>query len=226
MKTKTEPKVRAPIIKELHYSKEEIVAVKKLQTSGHITKRKDGIRNIIRGPMCSVCHEIPTKHIFYNLSGVTRVEGYCDICFTNVYQKNEGVDIHDIMEAYGCTKAPPNTFGGSKVEKRNQENGYSLKPKSSLDNTIICNRCRVTRIFFNETQRGHNNVLIPLEYRTLRKHDCPYSYPFFCQWCDAKLVFNREIRADNGKLVPLHFEDDRFHVCPKKPNSNRNIDDV
>ena len=151
-----EPKTqaRAPIIKELHYSKEEIAEVKRLQTSGHITKRKDSIRNIIRGPMCSVCHEIPTKHIFYNLSGVTRVEGYCDNCFTNVYQKNKDVDMTDIIEAYGCTSAEPQTEAMSKIKVEGYNEGYSkVRPKSSnsmsSDSTVRCNRCGF-RIMFNE----------------------------------------------------------------------------
>ena len=75
----------------------------------------------------------------------------------SIYERNKDVDINEIIEAYGCTKAPPDSFGRGKK-------GYSEIVKSSLsDHTIICQRCRVTRIFFDETQRGYNNVLVPLD---------------------------------------------------------------
>ena len=154
-----------------------------------------------------------------------RNESYCEKCYNEIYLNTIDVTNESIAERYGWTIAPSGTFGIGKK-------GYEITPKSSMSDsaaTIICSRCRVTRIFFDETQRGYNNVLIPLEYKyghSLRPHDCDYSYPFRCQWCDAKLVFNRKIRTDKGTLIPLHFEDDVFHECPKKPKRKRNIDDV
>ena len=188
---------RAPIIKELHYSEEDIAEVERIQTEEVHTKRKDRIGELLHGPLCCICQSIPTKRIEYDMSGVIRIETYCDEHFP-IYERNKGVDINEIIEAYGCQRAPPNTFGGSKVEK--QKEGYSTTAKSSLsDHTIICRRCGVTRIFFDETQRGYNNVLIPLEYKTLRPHDCDISYPFFCERCeDTKLYFDRKVTNLRG----------------------------
>ena len=200
-------KARAPIIIELHYSEKEIAEVERIQTEEVHTKRKDRIRELLHGPLCCICHSIPTKRIEYDVSGVIRIETYCDEHFP-IYERNKDVDINEIMEAYGCTKAPEGSFGSGKK-------GYSLTPKSSLsDHTIICSRCRVTRIFFDETQRGYNKVLIPLEYKTLRPHDCDISYPFFCVRCeDTKLYFDRKVTNLRGGLIALEFETNLPHVC-------------
>jgi hypothetical protein len=117
-------KARAPIIKELHYSKEEIAEVKRIQSSEKITTRKEKLRSIVKGPMCSICAQLPTKRNYHNLQGVTRIEAYCDEHFS-IYERNKDVDINEIIEAYGCTKAPEGSFGGSKI-------GYSKTPKSSI----------------------------------------------------------------------------------------------
>ena len=149
-------KPRAPLVKELYFTEEEKKEVERIQSSEHITKRKDRLRSVVGGPMCCICHSIPTKRIEYNLDGVIRIETYCDEHFS-IFERNQDVDINDIIEAYNCQRAPEGTFGGSKVEKQKEKEGYSLTPKSSLaDRTIICNRCRVTRIFFDE----HKEVTI------------------------------------------------------------------
>jgi hypothetical protein len=161
--------------------------------------------------MCSICSQLPTKRVEYNLQGVTRIEAYCDEHFP-IYERNKDVDIDSIMEAYGCQRAPPDTFGGGKK-------GYSLTPKSSLsDHTIICSRCRVTRIFFDNTQRGYNNMLIPLEVSTLKPHDCGMSYPFFCNHdgCNTKLYYDRKVTNLRGGLIALEYETDLPHICPGK----------
>lgn len=102
---KTQARARAPIVKELHYSKEDIAEVKRIQSSEKITTRKEKLRNVIGGPMCSICSQLPTRRIEYHLEGVTRIEAYCDEHFS-IYEKNRDVDINDIMEAYGCQRAP------------------------------------------------------------------------------------------------------------------------
>ena len=152
------------------------------------------IRSVLGGPLCCVCHTtVPTKRVEYDNG---RLETYCEEHFP-IYERTKDVDIQDITKTWNCQIAP--------------SEGYSLRPKSSLaDRTIICNRCRVTRIFFDDTQRGYNNVLIPLEYRTFKPHNCDISYPFFCEWCNTKLYHDKKIRTDSGKLIPIQFEDE---VC-------------
>jgi hypothetical protein len=120
-------KTRAPIIKELKYTKEAIA-----ENEEPLTKRKELLHALLQGPMCSICAATPTKRIYYNLQGVTRIEAYCDEHFS-IYERNKDVDINEIMEAYGCIRAPPGSFGGGKKE------GYSKVAKSSIaDRTIIC----------------------------------------------------------------------------------------
>ena len=72
-------------------------------------------------------------------------------------------------------------------------------------------------------QRSYNNTLIPLEYKTLKPHECDYSYPFFCEWCNTKLVFDRKVRNLRNGLIALEYETDLPHVCTGR---NRNVDDV
>lgn len=55
--------------------------------------------------MCWVCSELPTKRIYYNLQGVTRIEAYCDEHFSE-YEKNKETSIDEIAESYGCQIAP------------------------------------------------------------------------------------------------------------------------
>jgi hypothetical protein len=106
-------KIRAPLIKELHYTAEEIAEVERIKNTEPITKRKDQIRSVLGGPLCCVDSEIPAYRITYDLSGVIRIEAYCKNCFDNVYQKTKDVDISDIAEIYNCTIAP-GAFGAPK----------------------------------------------------------------------------------------------------------------
>lgn len=108
---------RAPLIKELHYSEEEIAEVGRIQIEEVHTKRKDRIRELLHGPLCCICQSIPTKRIENDMSGVIRIETYCDEHFP-IYERNKDVDINEIIEGYGCTRAPPNTFG---MGKKNYE---------------------------------------------------------------------------------------------------------
>ena len=77
-------KTKAPLVKELHYTAEEIAEVKRIQTEEVHTKRKDRIRGVLQGPLCCICHSIPTKRVEYAMSGVVRIETYCDEHFFNI----------------------------------------------------------------------------------------------------------------------------------------------
>lgn len=107
-------RARAPIIKELNYTSEEIAEVKRIMATEVQTKRKDRIRVVLGGPLCCVCNDIPARQITYALDGVRRVETYCDKCFTTVYEMTKGFSINTIAERYGCQIAQDNSFGGSK----------------------------------------------------------------------------------------------------------------
>ena len=110
----------------MHYSKEEIAEVKRIQTTVQLSKKKDMIRSVLGGPLCCVCHTtVPTKRVEYDNG---RLETYCEEHFC-IYERTKDVDIQDIAKTWNCQIAP--------------SEGYSLRPKSSLaDHTIICNRCR------------------------------------------------------------------------------------
>ena len=93
MKLKT--KIRAPIIKELHYTKEEIAEVKRIQTTIQLSKKKDMIRSVLGGPLCCVCHTtVPTKRVEYDNG---KLETYCEEHFP-IYERTKDVDIQDIAE--------------------------------------------------------------------------------------------------------------------------------
>ena len=96
------------IITELHYTNEEISEIRRIQTKVPITRRKEAIRNILSGPMCVICSDIPNKRVEYPLGELTRVECYCDKHFQDVYEKNKDTDLNDIIESYGCVKGEPN----------------------------------------------------------------------------------------------------------------------
>ena len=109
-----------PIIKELNYTKEEIAEVKRIQSTVHLTKKKDMIRDILKGPPCCICHvAVPTKRVEYDLSGVRRIETYCDEHFP-IYERNKDVSLSDIAERYNCTITGPDSMKGIQ--------GYSLTP--------------------------------------------------------------------------------------------------
>lgn len=145
-------KARAPIVKELHFSKEQIAAVKSIQKTGIITKRKDSIRSVLDGlPLCCICSlEVPTRKVEYDTG---RLETYCDKHFP-IYERNKDVDINKIASDFNCERASAGYMSKIKVQGFNE--GYSkVRPKSSLaDRTIICARCRVTRIYFNNAMRA------------------------------------------------------------------------
>ena len=85
---------------------------------------------------------LPTKRIYYDLDGVTRIEAYCDAHFLT-YEKNKDTDINDIMEAYGCARAPPDSFGRGKK-------GYPDKVKSISEPVTLCRKCGYVRIYWIE----------------------------------------------------------------------------
>lgn len=222
---KTKSKIK---IVELNLTPEKIAQINHIITTEHRTKRNDRIREVLDGSnLCCICGAIPTHRISQDMGSLIRNSSYCKNCFHSIYEKTNHLSNEDLAELYGCIKAEPGMFGGGKK-------GYSLTAKSSLsERTIICSRCRVTRIFFDNTQRGYNNLLIPLEYRygsAFRPHDCDISYPFFCvhEGCNTKLYYDRKVRNLRGGLIAMEFETDLPHeVCPGKDTGrNRNVDDV
>jgi hypothetical protein len=186
-----------PIIKDLNYTKKEIAEVKRIQVKEPITKRKEMIRNVLQGPMCCICAQIPKKIVQYNLGGVIRIESYCEICFP-IYERNKDISLSDIAETYNCTIAPPGTFGGGKIE------GYSLTPKSSIsDHPIICRKCGIKRITFHDSQRRPNGGLIPIDFGTMEIHQCDLSYSFPCSKCDEQIYLDRKVLSPTGRRIPL-----------------------
>ena len=104
-------------IKELNLSKEKIAEVDHIIATELKTKKNDKIRKALDGcNLCCVCSQMPSYLISYDMSGEIKRESYCTHCFENTYQRNKDVDINQIMESYGCTRAPPGTFGGGKKE--------------------------------------------------------------------------------------------------------------
>ena len=175
-------------------------------------------RDILGHTFCASCHGLPELEISYKYDSIIRLQHFCKRCYA-LDQEREAKHPdtrEEIARFYGCEVASENYFGGGKEEYKQ---GYSTTPKSSLsERTIICSRCGITRICFNDNYRNHNNVLIPLEYyHSMRPHDCDISLPFWCNWCDCKLYHDKKIRNDNNVLIPIQFDDDTFHVCPKKP---------
>ena len=107
-------KARAPVIKELHYTDEEIAEVKRIQTSAIYTKMKERVRAVLQGPMCCICSQIPNKRVEYSIDGITRVECWCNKHFP-IYERNKDVSINEIAETYNCTIVTgTGTFGGPK----------------------------------------------------------------------------------------------------------------
>ena len=86
----------APVIEELNFTDVEKNEVERILNEEAVTKRKEALRKIVKGPMCSICAALPTKRIYYDLDGVTRIEAYCDAHFLT-YEKNKDTDINDIM---------------------------------------------------------------------------------------------------------------------------------
>lgn len=78
--------------------------------------------------------------------------------------------------------------------------------------SIICERCRYVRIYFDQKQRNKNGILIPLEWRTGLKHDCDYSEPWYCK-CGCLIYFDNKILSPTGKMIPLNYSDDCYHFC-------------
>lgn len=106
-----------PIIKALDLSTEKIAEINHIIATELKTKKNDKIRKALDGcNLCCVCQQVPSYLISYDMSGGIKRESYCDRCFENTYQRNKDVDINQIIEAYGCTKAPPNTFGRGKKD--------------------------------------------------------------------------------------------------------------
>src|SRR4051794_32482825 len=96
------------IIKDLNYTNEQISEVRRIQIKFPVTRRRDAIRAILGGGMCAICSDIPSKRVEYDLNGLTRVEGYCDKHFQEVYEKTKNTSIDQIAEEYGCVKGEPN----------------------------------------------------------------------------------------------------------------------
>ena len=96
-----------PTIKELHYTKEEIAEVKRIQDKVPITRRKEAIRNVLSGPLCVVCNDIPVFSVLYDLHGASRIETYCSKCFQN-FEKTKDVSNQAIAERYGIVIGEPN----------------------------------------------------------------------------------------------------------------------
>jgi len=94
-------------IEELNLSDETIEKINRIQAEVFITKRKDKLRALLGGPMCSICSGIPTKRIYYKLDGLTRIEAYCDKHF-EFFEKTRDTSMNDIIEGYGCIKANSN----------------------------------------------------------------------------------------------------------------------
>jgi hypothetical protein len=83
--------------------------------------------------------------------------------------------------------------------------------------TIMCERCRYVRIYFDQKQRNKNSVLIPLEWRTGLKHDCLQSIPKYCP-CGILIYFDDKVLSATGKKIPLQYSDDCYHFCKEEPS--------
>ena len=97
-----------PIITDLNYSLEDLATVKRIQTEIQLTKRKDKLRQLLGGPMCLTCSEVPTKRLEYDLNGIKKVECWCDKHFHEVYEKTKDVTNETLATAYGCVKGEQN----------------------------------------------------------------------------------------------------------------------
>lgn len=85
-----------------------------------------------------------------------------------------------------------------------------------LEPVIICRKCGVTRLCFDDSQRGHNGNLIPLEFESKQVHKCDISDPFPCIHCDSPIYLDRKILSPTGRRIPLNLETGEYHLCTKK----------
>ena len=104
-------------IKELNLTNEQISEVRRIQVKVPYTSKRDLIKNVLGCSLCCICSDIPSYLIKEDLHGLTRNTSYCNLHYHSIYEKQKDVDINEIMEMYGCTKAPPGTFGGGKIKE-------------------------------------------------------------------------------------------------------------
>lgn len=211
MKTKT--KTKAPIIRALNYSPETVAEVKRIQSYDPVTRRRDKIRDLLQGPMCTICAQVPDFRIEFKLDSILKIECYCNNCFTNIYLKNEGIDIDQIAEAFNCTIAEPGSGAMAKIKVE----GYNdTKPKSSNNNTIIkCRKCHMEEIMFPGV-KGPKGNLIPFSVKDGLPHECQFSDWWECFGCQERLYFDNDIRSGSGKRIPLNYYTSDPHICSKK----------
>jgi hypothetical protein len=94
-------KARTPVITELHFTAEELDQVQKIEKEIYVTKRRDKLRAVLKGPMC--CGIVPSFHVQYPGSPI-RIERYCEKCFHEVYEYTVDITNDTIAELYGCVK--------------------------------------------------------------------------------------------------------------------------
>jgi hypothetical protein len=46
-------------------------------------RKKEYIRRFV-GEHCAICHEVPTKIVYYDMGGISLVEKYCDNCIEKI----------------------------------------------------------------------------------------------------------------------------------------------
>lgn len=89
--------------------------------------------------------------------------------------------------------------------------------------TILCRRCRIVRICFDDSQRGPAGNLIPLCYETKVIHRCDLSETFPCQYCDEQIYLDRKVLSPSGKRIPLNALDGTYHYCTRKERTEEEL---
>ena len=84
---------------------------------------------------------------------------------------------------------------------------------SIFDTFIICRKCGITRICFDDSQRGPTGNLIPLCYETKEIHSCDLSETFPCSHCDEQIYLDRKVLSPTGKRISLNALDGKYHYC-------------
>ena len=68
------------------------------------------IKGVLGCSLCCCCGKLPSYLIKEDLDGVIRNSSYCQKCYEDIYEKQKDVDINEIIEMYGCQKAPEGTL--------------------------------------------------------------------------------------------------------------------
>lgn len=73
-----------PKIDKINIPKESLDVLKRIIDNSEGTEsRISGTIRKIAGGVCIICHGIPSKKVTYQISGASKVEWYCEKCFTN-----------------------------------------------------------------------------------------------------------------------------------------------